>query len=303
MVVPFPPGGQVELSALPVAAEFSKALGIPIEIDYKPGKSGVVGNTDVARAQPDGARILMAIGSVATMPDAYRIRSEEPPYKLDQLLPVTRVLLDPYMLNVGGGAPWTSIEEFVAEARRRPGEIVFGSTGAFGSQHMAMSMLIAAERLELQHKTYQGAGPLLNGLLAGEVACCPAIPGLIGEHVAAGRLKVLACWGKARHARYPEVPTLIELGHEGAHFTSWTALFAPAGLPESLRFRLQQIARSAMKNPSLLSIFERAGCTVAHLDGPALAAFIESERQRLVPVLEFIRTEEERAKATSAAAP
>jgi tripartite-type tricarboxylate transporter receptor subunit TctC len=289
VVIPFPPGGQAELAAVPIAAELGRLLGVDVELDYRPGGSGAIGNANVAHAAPDGSRILVGLTSVVSMPDAFRLQSQTVPYEIADLRPVARILSDPLVLAVSSKAPWTTLEAFIADARSRPGAIKYGTSGAFGAQHVAMTMLTDAEQLKLQHKPYQGAGPALKALLAGELDCTPSAAGLLYNKVKEGKLKVLASWGAQRIEAFQSVPTFEELGYRGMVYMLWAGVLVPAAMPEPLVLRLRAAVQMATESPAIKALFQRAGSHVAYLGGNEFQSFATAERQRLLPFLEKIQ--------------
>jgi tripartite-type tricarboxylate transporter receptor subunit TctC len=289
VVIPFPPGGQAELAAVPIAAELGRLLAVDVELDYQPGGSGAVGNAYVARSASDGSRVLVGLTSVVTMPDAFRVQRQAVPYEITDLRPVARIISDPLILAAGGKTPWSTIEEFIADARSRPGEISYGTSGAFGAQHVAMTMLSDAEQLKLKHKPFQGAGPALKALLAGEVDCAPSAAGLLYNLVKAGKIKALASWGTQRIDVFKSVPTFEELGYSGVVYMLWAGLLVPAAMPEPLVLRLQAAVKMATENPMIQALFKRAGSQVAYLGGGDFQSFAVSERLRLLPFLQGIQ--------------
>src|SRR5664280_1134952 len=133
MIVPFPAGGQADLAARPVAHALETILGKPFVVDNRAGGAGgSIGNAAAARAEPDGYTLLMTLSSLAVLPEADRLFGRPPSYEVDQFAPIGRVLADPTLLAVPVSAPWKTVQEFVADAKKRPGEISYGSSGAYG---------------------------------------------------------------------------------------------------------------------------------------------------------------------------
>ena len=176
MVVPFPAGGQADIAARPIAAALQKMLGKPVIIDNRSGAGGSLGNAMVARAQPDGHTLLMTLSSLAVLPESDRIYDRPPAYEVDQLQPVARVLADPTLFAVPASAPWKNIAEFVADAKKRPGAISFGSSGPFGTLHIAMEMFANAADIKLLHVPYRGATPAISDLLGGQIQALASAP-------------------------------------------------------------------------------------------------------------------------------
>ncbi|MGE0722977.1 MAG: tripartite tricarboxylate transporter substrate binding protein, partial [Alphaproteobacteria bacterium] len=141
MIVPFPPGGQADLAARPIAAALQSILGRPVVVENRAGGGGAVGNLAAAKAAPDGYTLLMSLSSLAVLPEAERLFGRQPAYEVAQLAPVARVLADPTLLAVPASAPWKSLQDLIDDAKRRPGMIPYGSSGPYGTLHVAMEML------------------------------------------------------------------------------------------------------------------------------------------------------------------
>ncbi len=145
MIVPFPAGGQADLAARPTALALERILGKPVIVDNRAGGGGgSVGNAAAARAEPDGYTLLMTLSSLAVLPEADRLFGRPVAYEVSQFAPVARVLADPTMLTVPASAPWKTVQEFIADAKKRPGEIPYGSSGPYGTLHVAMEMFAAS---------------------------------------------------------------------------------------------------------------------------------------------------------------
>src|ERR1700759_4795153 len=137
MIVPFPAGGKADLAARPVAASLERILGKPVIVDNRAGGGGgSVGNAQAARATPDGYTLLMTLSSLAVLPEADRLFNRPVAYEVSQFAPVARVLADPTLLAVPASAPWKTLQEFVDDAKKRPGQIPYGSSGPYGTLHV-----------------------------------------------------------------------------------------------------------------------------------------------------------------------
>lgn len=288
MIVPFPPGGQADLAARPVAAAMERELGRPVVVVNRGGAGGAVGNRAAAQAPPDGYTLLMTLSSLAVLPEADRLFGRPPTYEVDQLAPVGRVLADPTLLAVSAAAPWRTLEELVADARARPGTIPYGSSGTYGTLHVAMEMFAHAAGIRLLHVPFQGAGPAVTALLAGTVQALASAPGVLLGHVREGRLRVLANWGAERIAAFPEVPTFREFGYPTVEFYIWAGLFVPAGVPAPILERLRAALRAACADPEVVRVFAAAGSPVAYLDAPEFARFVAADSARLIAAVRAI---------------
>jgi tripartite-type tricarboxylate transporter receptor subunit TctC len=282
MIVPFPPGGQGDLAARPVALALERILGQSVIVENRGGAGGAVGNAAVARAEPDGYTLLMTLSSLAVLPEADRLFDRRPAYEIDQLQPIGRVLADPTLLAVPASAPWKTLADLVADARAQPGKIPYGSSGPYGTLHIAMEMFAKAADIRLVHVPYRGAGPALNGLLGGQIQALASAPGVLKPHVESGAIRVLANWGGVRVPAFPDVPTFKELGFQDVEFYIWAGLFTPKGLPEPVRSRLEEAFARAMRDPDVVRTFENAGSPPAYQSAAEFSRFVEQDSARLI---------------------
>src|SRR5260370_9908153 len=157
MIVPFPAGGQADLAARPVALALERILGKPVIVDNRAGGAGgSIGNAVAARAEPDGYTLLMTLSSLAVLPEADRLFDRPVAYEVSQFAPVARVLADPTLLAVPASAPWKTLKDFVDHAKKRPGEIPYGSSGPRRTLHLALAIFTASAGIKLLHGAFSG---------------------------------------------------------------------------------------------------------------------------------------------------
>jgi tripartite-type tricarboxylate transporter receptor subunit TctC len=289
MIVPFPAGGQADLAARPVAMALERILGKPVIVDNRAGGAGgSVGNAQAARAEPDGHTLLMTLSSLAVLPEADRLFDRPVSYEVSQFAPIARVLADPTLLAVPAAAPWKTLRDFVDDARKRPGEIPYGSSGPYGTLHVAMEMFAASAGIKLLHVPFRGAGPALTALLSNTVQAVASAPGTLRQQVDDGKMRVLANWGAARVPSFPEVPTFQELGYKDVEFYIWAGLFAQSTLPAPIMTRLREAMTQAVTAPEVTKTFAAAGSPVAYLDAPEFAKFVETDSARLIAAVKKI---------------
>jgi tripartite-type tricarboxylate transporter receptor subunit TctC len=289
MIVPFPAGGQADLAARPVALAMEKILGKPVIVDNRAGGGGgSVGNAAAARAEPDGYTLLMTLSSLAVLPEADRLFDRPVAYEVSQFAPVARVLADPTLLAVPASAPWKTLAEFVDDAKARPGQIPYGSSGPYGTLHIAMEMFAASAGIKLLHVPFRGAGPALTALLGGTVQALASAPGVLKQQVDDGKLRVLANWGAERVTSFPDLPTFKELGYKDVEFYIWAGLFAQSALPTPIMTQLRKAVAEAVKAPEVVKTFETAGSPVAYLDAPEFAKFVADDSARLIAAVKKI---------------
>jgi tripartite-type tricarboxylate transporter receptor subunit TctC len=288
MIVPFPPGGQADLAARPVAAALEKMLGKSVVVDNRSGAGGMLGNAAAARAEPDGHTLVMALSSMTFLPEAERLYDRKPSYEYNQLLPIARVLADPGVLCVRSDAPWKTLADLVADAKARPGQISFSSSGNYGAAHVPFEMFQQASGIKLLHVPYRGGGPALTAFLGKQVDITAQAPGPITPHIQSGAARLLASWGPKRAAEYPDVPTMIELGYKDVEYYIWAGLFTPKATPEPVVTRLRDAMRGVMKNPQVTDVFVKAASPPAYMDQPEFQKFVDDDAKRLIPVIRKI---------------
>ena len=280
LVVPFPPGGVADIVARPAADAMSRYLKQPVVIENKPGAGGGIGMGFVAKAKPDGYTLLLALSSISILPEADKVTGRAPLYALDQFAPIARLTADPTVLAVRAESPWKTLQDFIADAKRRPGAITYGSSGNYGTMHMPMEMFATSAGIKLLHVPYTGGGPAVIGLLGGSVDAISTGPSTIIQHVKAGKVRVLASWGDKRLVSLPDVPTLSESGVDTIFF-QWSALFAPAGTPAPVLAKLREAARAVASDQAFVSALATVETPVQYLDAPELQRFWDADAKKL----------------------
>src|SRR6266511_2354490 len=281
MVAPFPPGGIADLTARPVAAAMEKVLKNPVGVLNKTGAAGAVGMQFVATSKPDGYTLLLALSSISIIPEADKIFGRPPAFTVDQFAPVALISADPTILVVRAESPWKTAKEFIEDAKKRPGQISYSSSGIYGTLHMAMELLSHAAGINLRHVPYPGAGPALTAVLGGHVDALASGPAVVLPHIKAGKLRALAGWGDRRVAALPDVPTFKELGYPEAEFYIWAGIFAPRGTPEPVLQKLRDALRVAANDPEFKSAMDKLQTPVAFKQGEEFQKFFEADARRL----------------------
>jgi tripartite-type tricarboxylate transporter receptor subunit TctC len=291
LVVPFPPGGVADIVGRPFADALSRELKTPVVIENKPGAGGGIGMGLVAKAKPDGYTLLLALSSISILPEADKVLGRASLYRLDQFMPIARLTADPTVLAVRADSPWKTLDEFIADARKRPGAITYGSSGNYGTMHMPMEMFAHTANLKLLHVPFTGGGPAVVALLGGQVDALSTGPSTVLQHVKAGKVRVLASWGDHRLASLPDVRTLAESGYDAVFF-QWSGLFSPAGTPEAVVTRLREAARVAAADPKFVNTLKTVETPVAYLDAPELRRFWDADAKKLADAVQRVGTVE-----------
>ena len=287
LIVPFPPGGVADIVGRPFAEALSRELKTPVIIENKPGAGGGIGMGAVAKAKADGYTLLMALSSISILPEADKVLGRAPLYQLDQFTPIARLTADPTILAVRADSPWKTLQDFVADARRRPGAITYGSSGNYGTMHVPMEMFAHRADVKLLHVPFTGGGPAVVALLGGQVDALSTGPSTVLQHVKAGKVRVLASWGDHRLASLPDVKTLSESGFDAVFF-QWCALFAPAGTPEPILSRLREAARVAAADPRFVNTLATVETPVQYLDAPEMRRFWEADAKTLAEAVQRV---------------
>ncbi|MBR0651658.1 tripartite tricarboxylate transporter substrate binding protein [Roseomonas terrae] len=285
MTVAFPPGGQADVVGRPVAAALERIWRVAVPIVNRPGAAGEIGNAAVARAAPDGYTLLMALSSMTLLPEAARVNGRQPAYTPEMLAPIALFSADPTVLVVPTASPVRTIEDFIADAKARPGQVSYSSAGNYSALHVPMAQLSQAAGLDMLHVPFQGGGPALTALLGGQVQCLASGPGPIAPHVRSGALRPLATWGRTRLAGFEDVPTLIEKGFPDCEFYIWVGLFAPAGTPAPVIARIRESSRLVAAEAEFQRAMAASGNTLDFRDGDAFATFYAEDAARLVRVV------------------
>ena len=287
LVVPFPPGGVADIVGRPFADALSRELKTPVVIENKPGAGGGIGMGMVAKAKPDGYTLLLALSSISILPEADKVLGRAPLYRLDQFAPIARLTADPTVLAVRADSRWNTLQEFIDDARKRPGAITYGSSGNYGTMHMPMEMFAHAADVKLLHVPFTGGGPAVVALLGGQVDALSTGPSTVLQHVKAGKVRVLASWGDHRLASLPDVRTLSESGYDAVFF-QWSGLFAPAGTPAPIIARLREAARIAAADSRFASTLATVETPVAYLDAPELRRFWDADAKKLAEAVQRV---------------
>jgi tripartite-type tricarboxylate transporter receptor subunit TctC len=294
IVVPFPPGGVADASARPLAKGLETLLKQPFVVNNKPGAGGAVGMSQVASAKPDGYTLLLALSSISIIPAADALFGRPPAYQMDQLVPIALLSSDPTVLVVPADSPWKTVQDFVDDAKKRPGEISYSSSGIYGTLHMAMEMFASAAGIKLRHVPFNGAGPALTNLLGGHVQALASGPLVVLPHVKAGKLRVLAGWGDKRVEAMPDVPTFKELGYKDVEFYIWAGLFAPAGTPDPVLKTLREAVAKVVKEDEFKTAMANMNTPVDYKDAPEFKAFWDIDAKRLAEAVKRVGKIEEK---------
>jgi tripartite-type tricarboxylate transporter receptor subunit TctC len=273
IVVGFAAGGAADHAARVVAKKLSENLGQTVVIDNKAGAGGNIAHQTVARGEADGSVILLgSVGPLAIAPHMMKLGYD--PVK--DLAPLTMGMNFPNVLVVPPGLGVKSLAELIALAKRQPGKLNYGSTGAGSASHLAGELFADMARIEIVHIPFKGGAPALNELLAGRLSMYFATMSTAGPHITSGKLLPLATTGLTRAPFLPDLPTVAE--HlPGFTATNWYAFIASARTPPAVLDRWNLELVKALKAPEVADELNRAGLLPAPGTRDELARYIERE--------------------------
>jgi tripartite-type tricarboxylate transporter receptor subunit TctC len=224
----------------------SEALGQPVVVENKPGASGQIGASEVARASPDGYTLMLDASSYAVNPSLYAKLPYDP---AKAFTPIGVLALFPNMLVVSQGFAPKDVRELIALAKAQPGAIAYASSGNGSAQHLAGELFRQKAGVDITHVPYKGGAPALNDVIGGQVPMFFANMASGLPHVKSGKLRALAITGAKRSPALPEAPTIAEAGVAGYEVYEWNAIFAPAGTPPAVIARLADALAKATQSP------------------------------------------------------
>ena len=287
IVNPFPPGGQADLSGRPLAAALEKVLKQPVVITNKPGASGAVGMQSVAVAKPDGYTISITVPAISMIPEVDKLFGRNPTFTRGQFAPLARINADPCVVVVNAERPWKTMKELLDDARKRPGEITFSSSGIYGASHVPMEMILqAAGGLKMRHLPTTGGGPATTAVLGGHADLWCSTTGPAAPHVKSGKFRALAVTSAARHPHF-DAPTLKELGYDVEYYL-WIGLFAPHATPAPAMKALREAVKQAVDDPAFKSALEKIQSPLAYQDADEFRKWWDADAVRLAEVIKRI---------------
>ncbi|MGE5096374.1 MAG: tripartite tricarboxylate transporter substrate binding protein [Betaproteobacteria bacterium] len=277
IVVTYPPGGGADLMARLVAPKMSEALGQPVVVENKPGASGQIGASDVARSAPDGYTLMLDASSYSVNPSLYSKLPYEP---TKAFTPIAVLALFPNVLVVTPSYPVHDVKELIAAAKAKPGTIAFASSGNGSAQHLSGELFLQKTGVQMTHVPYKGGGPALNDVMGGQVPTFFANMASSLPQIKGGKLRPLAITGAKRSPALPDVPTMAEAGVPGYEVYEWNAIFAPAGTPPAVIAKLADAIDKAVQSPEFRERVSSLGGELTGY-GPAEADRFVREQMQL----------------------
>jgi tripartite-type tricarboxylate transporter receptor subunit TctC len=275
LIVPFPAGGPTDIVARPLAQMLGDVLKATIVIDNRAGAGGSIGAETVARSAPDGQTLLMGtVGTQAINPALY----PNLPYDaVRDFTPIALVALAPVAIVVHPSQPVSNLADLVALAKRKPGQLNYGSAGAGTPGHLTGEMFKTVAAVDIQHVPYKGSAPAVIDLIGGQIQIMFDPLQSVLSNVQAGKLRALAISSKTRSAALPAVPTIAESGYDGFETTAWWGVFGPAGMPKAVTATLASEIERIVRSDEFRGRLEPLGVIPSVISGDAFSKFQQSE--------------------------
>lgn len=282
IIVPYPPGGLIDLVARVVQVPLQAQLGQPVVIENHSGAGGNVGAEVVARSAPDGYTLLLANPSLAISPSIYRKLNYRP---IEDLAYVGRYGAVPNVLVVNPSVPAKTAQELIAYVKANPGKLNYGSPGYGTSPQLSSELFKSMSGTFIVHIPFRGAGPAIVALLGGEIQMMidnipPQVP-----LIKSGKVRALAVTSLKRVNVLPDVPTMDEIGLKGYEVNSFFGLAARAGTPRESILRLNQALNMASRDPKLREALESRGATIVEGSPEDFLNFVKAEIAKFAPVV------------------
>ncbi len=276
LVVPFPAGSGTDLSARMLARDMTESLGQSVVVENRPGANGSLGAQIVMRAKPDGHTLL--IGAAATNASNYAFYPGKLGYTPASFDIVGGLGIVPLSLVVAANAPWKSLTELIADAKKNPGKLACGS-GTTTAQ-VACEIFMLRAGINVLNVPYKGTPPAMTDLAGGQVQFVFADGTSASPLVEQKRLRVLATAASKRAPYWPDVPTFIELGMSDLEISAWSAVFVPAGTPAAVQQRLNAIVRRSTESPESVASRQRSGSLAMGYTLDEARRFVNGEIER-----------------------
>ena len=281
VINPFPPGGASDVVSRPLVAAMEPIVKQPVIIETKAGAAGAIGAQFAANAKPDGYTLLSHITSISGFAEVDRLFGRQPKFTNADFIPLARVVADPCVIIVNDQQKWTSLKDFIDDAKAHPNQIIYSSSGLYGALHIPMALFAkAAGDLRLRHLPTAGGGPALTALLGNNSQALASSVSACLSQIKAGKARALASFGSERSKALPEVPTLKEFGFNLEYYL-WVGMFAPKGTPDAVVSKLRTVLSEAAHTDSFKAALVNLGQDLAYLDQPEFAKFWDADAQRI----------------------
>jgi tripartite-type tricarboxylate transporter receptor subunit TctC len=273
LIVPFPPGGSNDVVGRIVANQLSAQLGQQVFVDNRGTAGGIIGTEFAAAAAPDGYTLLIVSVPYVVNPALHKL-SYDP---IKSFTPIVLLATGPNVLVVNPELPVKSVNELIALAKQKPGELNYASAGISTFTHLSGELFKLMAGVNIVHVPYRGGGPAIQDVLAGHVKIMFSSLIQTAPFIKSGKLRALGTSGTKRNPILPDVPTIAEAGVPGYAANNWWGILAPAGTPSAIVEKLHENAQAALKTPELQNEFAREGASTVKMSSAEFGEYIKSE--------------------------
>jgi tripartite-type tricarboxylate transporter receptor subunit TctC len=272
-ITPYAPGGSTSVLARLVGQHFTERWGQNVIVDNRPGGNTVIGTETLAKSPPDGYTILLVASTHAILSSL--IKTPYDPVK--DFAPIAGLGVSPQVLVLFPGVPANTVQEVIALAKAKPGQLNFASSGAGGPTHLSGELFNIIAGVKTQHIPYKGAGPAMVDLIGGHVQMFYSVPINIIGHVKSGKLKAIAVTGENRLKALPQMPTFAEAGLPGFDVKTWTGVLAPAGTPKAIVDKLSNEIGTLLTMQETKDKLDALGMAAGYRNAQQFGDLIKSE--------------------------
>jgi tripartite-type tricarboxylate transporter receptor subunit TctC len=284
LITPFAPGGSTTAVGRVIGQKLTESWGHNVIIDNRPGGNTIIGTDALAKAAPDGYTMLLTTNAHVINPSLFAKLPYDP---IKDFAPVGNVYSSEFVLVINTAVPANNLQELIALAKAKPGQLNYATTGAGGSGHLANEMFAMLAGIKTQHIPYKGAGPAMVDLIGGQIQMFINNPLTVIGHIKNGRMKGIAVTGDARMPTLPQVPTFTEAGLPGMDVKPWFCILAPAGTPKPIVSKLSTEIARIMVLSDVQDFLARQGMDVFSSTPEQLAALMKTDMARWA---KFIKT-------------
>jgi len=282
LIIPFSPGGSNDIVGRMAAAQLGERLGQPVIVDNRTGAGGTIGTEAAAKSPPDGYTLFLVSVGHAFNASIYKKLPYDP---VKSFVPVAMLGTGPAVLVVYPGLPANSLQELIALAKQKPGQLNYASAGVGSFLHLAAELFRLQAGVSLTHVPYKGAGPATVDVMAGQAQLCVASIITVLPHIRSGRMRALATTGSQRSPLLPDVPTFVEAGVQGSEATNWWGILAPAGTPQPIIDRLHKELLSIIASAETKKRFDAEGAEARPMSSAEFGKFIDDETAKWARVV------------------
>ena len=273
LIIPFPPGGSNDVVGRIVATQLGERLGKQVVVDNRGGAGGVLGTEVAANAPPDGYTLLVISLAHTVNPGLYKLRYDP----IKSFVPVAMIGSGANVLSVHPSVPVNSVQELIALAKQKPGELNYASAGPGSFQHMGSELFKLMANVNIVHVPFKGGGPAMIDVVGGHSQVLFSSLVQTMPHIRSGKLRALGTGGAKRSAILPDVPTIAEAGVPGYEMANWWGIVAPAGTPQAIVDRLAKEIAVVLSSPETQKQFSTEGAEVVQKTPAEFGQFIEAE--------------------------